>query len=129
MKKLLYIAMLLIACSFIVSGQSTAKSGKNPTGKWTFEAPYAPEGYQAGSIEITFSENKYHAAMVFANSNNPFPGGNVTFEKDTLRFTVFVENQDVAVSLALAGENKMAGKAVYSEGVVPLALTKEIKKD
>jgi hypothetical protein len=128
MKKVIYLSILVLISSTLASAQ-TNQVKKNPVGKWLFEAPYAPDGYRAGTIEIVFTDNKYHASMAFSVSDNNFPGVNVKFANDTLSFTVFIENQDVAVSLALTDETKMVGKAVYSEGIVPLALTREKKKE
>ena len=128
MKKVIYLSVLVLLSSAMASAQ-TNQVKKDPAGKWLFEAPYAPEGYKAGTIEIVYSENKYHASMAFSVSDNNFPGGNVKFANDTLSFTVFIENQDVAVSLSLTEETKMVGKAVYSEGIVPLTLTREKKKE
>jgi hypothetical protein len=131
MKKLFSLLTLIIITSVIASTITAQnKAAKNdPVGKWLFEAPYAPEGYTGGTIEITFSENKYHTSMSFAGTNNNFPGSNVKFQNDTLSFNIFVENQDVAIKLAITEEAKMIGKAIYSEGIVPLSLTREKKKE
>jgi hypothetical protein len=128
MKKIIYLSILVLISSTMASAQ-TNQVKKDPVGKWLFEAPYAPEGYKAGTIEIVYSENKYHASMAFSTTETNFPGGNVKFANDTLSFTVFIQNEDVAVTLSLTEETKMAGKAVYSEGIVPLTLTREKKKE
>jgi hypothetical protein len=131
MKKMpVLFSFIIIACLF--SSNATSQNvviKKNPSGKWNFEAPYAPEGYKGGTIEITFSENKFHASMAFLGNSNIFPASNVRFQSDTLTFNVFVEDQDVAIKLALTEDSKMKGKAVYTEGVVPLELTREKKNE
>jgi hypothetical protein len=127
MKKVIYLSILLLLSSTIVNTQ-TNQLIKNPAGKWLFEAPYAPEAYRAGTIEIVFTGSKYHATMAFAKNVNIFPGGNVKFANDTLLFNVFIDNTDVAISLSLTEETKMIGKAVYSDNIVPLTLTREMKK-
>ena len=128
MKRLLLLISLILLLIPASKAQNKAVK-KEPTGKWLFEAPYAPEGYKAGTIEIGYSENKYHASMAFSATETNFPGGNVKFANDTLSFTVFIQNEDVAVTLALTEETKMVGKAVYSEGIVPLTLIREKKKE
>lgn len=120
--------LLLLISSCIISGQ-TSNEKKNLVGKWLFAAPYAPQGYTAGTIEVGYSENKYSATMIFSVGENKFIGDKVRFENDTLYFNVFIEGQDVAVKLKYEDETKMTGKAIYTEGVVPLSLTKDMKKD
>ena len=67
--------------------------------------------------------------MAFNGTENKFPGDKVKFENDTVSFNVFIEGQDVAVKLKYEDKTKMNGKAIYTKGVVPLFLTKEIKKE
>jgi len=112
----------------MVSGQ-TGIIKQDLTGKWLFQAPYAPEGYKDGTIEVGYAEKKYSATMIFSVGENKFIGDKVRFENDTLYFNVFIEGQDVIVKLKYDNETKMTGKAVYNEGIVPLLLTKEIKKE
>ena len=128
MKTLIYVVLLILISSSMISGQN-ARVKKDPVGKWLFEAPYAPEGYKAGSIEVGYADKKYSATMAFSGTENKFTGNKIKFENDTLLFSVLIESQDVAVKLAFTEETKMAGKAVYSEGVVPLTLTREKKKE
>jgi hypothetical protein len=112
----------------IVSGQNITKKN-NPVGTWKFEAPYAPEGYTSGIIEVGFAEKKYSASMMFSGSEYKLNGEKVKIENDTISFSVFIEGQDVAVKLKMENSSKMSGKAVYTEGEVPLALTREMKKE
>jgi hypothetical protein len=41
-------------------------------------------------------------------------------------FVVIVEGNEVAVSLKAENNAKMTGKAIYSEGEIPLTLTKDV---
>lgn len=128
MKRVIYVTLLLLISSCMVSGQ-TGIIKQDLTGKWLFQAPYAPEGYKDGTIEVGYAEKKYSATMIFSVGENKFIGDKVRFENDTLYFNVFIEGQDVIVKLKYDNETKMTGKAVYNEGIVPLLLTKEIKKE
>jgi hypothetical protein len=112
---------LLLCCA--LSGQSQ-KVNKDPSGKWKFEAPYAPEGYTAGVIEVALADNKYSTSISFAGSDYKIPGENTKVEKDTLAFVVNVEGNSVSITLKLEDAAKMSGKAVYSEGEIPLTLTR-----
>jgi hypothetical protein len=129
MKNNLLCILLIILFLPVVADAQNSKTKKDPVGKWLFEAPYAPEGYTAGTIEVGYAEKTYSASMAFKGNESKLTGDRIKFENDTLFFNVFVEGQDVRVSLTLTDETKMSGKAVYSEGVVPLVLTREKKKE
>lgn len=125
---LLAFLFFLIISSPAVNSQ-TVSCEKDPAGNWKFEAPYAPEGYKSGSITISLVEQKYSASMSFAGNEYKFQGEKFRIEKDSLFFSVYLENQYVAVSLKMEDRANISGKAVYSEGVVPLVMTRreEIK--
>jgi hypothetical protein len=134
MKKNFFV--LIVITLFIVS--ASAQSGKtsktNPVGTWKFDAPYAPEGYTSGTIVVGFAEQKTTATMSFAGSEYKLPGENVKTPNDSILFSIYLEGQDIKVMLKMETETKMSGKAVYSEGEVPLTLSKvlaegtEVKK-
>jgi hypothetical protein len=110
-----------------LSAQTDAKKN-NPVGKWKFEAPYAPEGYNLGTIDIVLADDKYSTTITFAGSDYKIPGENTKVEKDTLAFVVFLEGDQIAISLKAENDAKMTGKAVYSQGEIPLTLTREPEK-
>lgn len=123
MKKLIsFILFAVFSLSLLNAQNKEVKTG--PVGVWKFEAPYAPEGYTAGIIAIVLAEKKYSATMSFTGSGTKLTGDRVKVVNDSIFFSVFVEGQDVAVKLKLEAETKMSGKAVYTEGEVPLTLTK-----
>jgi hypothetical protein len=124
MRKTFSLCILLLFSAYIISAQPSADK-KNPVGKWKFEAPSAPEGYNSGSISISFAENMYSAMISFTGSDNALPGDKTKFEKDTVSFNVLVDGNLVSISLKAETDTKMTGKAVYSEGEIPLTLTKE----
>jgi hypothetical protein len=125
--KLLSVVILSVLAFFAFTAQTTDKS-KNPVGTWKFEAPYAPMGYQAGTINVAIEENKYKADMAFSGSDSKVPADNIKAANDSIQFTVFVEGQDVRVKLKLEDNSKMSGLAVYSEGEVPLTLSRDTDK-
>jgi len=129
MKKHLLLILSVIPFLSVIASSQESKVEKIIVGKWLFQAPYAPDGYKDGTIEIGYAEKKYSAIMIFSVGENKFVGDRVRFENDTLYFNVFIEGQNVVVKLKDQDETKMTGKAVYNEGVVPLLLTKEIKKE
>jgi len=128
MKKGIFTYLMISLFSFCaVSAQTTPKMG-NPVGKWKFEAPYAPEGYNTGSIEISFAENKYSTVISMTGSDYSIPGDKTKVENDTVSFVVLLEGNEIAISLKAESDIKMTGKAVYFEGEIPLTLTKELPR-
>jgi hypothetical protein len=124
--------LTLLVISFLsvisVSGQNNNKKN-NPVGTWKFEAPYAPEGYTSGTIVVGTAEQKTTTTMSFTGSEYKLTGEKVRAVKDSVLFSIFLEGQDVKVMLKLESDSKMTGKAVYSEGEVPLTLTKTVASD
>lgn len=127
MKKSIIILLLLGFTSiFILIPAQQPVQKKNPVGQWKFEAPYAPEGYTSGNIEVSLTEKKYSVSMSFSGSDYKFPGESTKVEKDSIFFSIYVEGESVAVRLKIEDAAKMTGAATYSGGVVPLTLLKEI---
>jgi len=128
MKRLITLSLLITLISaFALNAQNNQK--KDPVGQWKFEAPYAPEGFTTGVVEVKFAEKKYSATMTFTGSDYKMPGENVKFEKDTLSFSIYVEGETVNVTMMQEESLKMNGKAVYSQGSVPIAMTKVVKEE
>lgn|SRR4030043_952760 len=128
MRKIITLSMLLLFSTSIISALSS-QGKKSPVGKWKFEAPYAPEGYNTGTIEISFAENKYSTAISLSGADLIIPGNKTKLENDTLSFSVMIDTEEVVVSLKAENDTKMTGKAVYSEGEIPLTLTKDVPKN
>ena len=124
MKRIISIAALVIFCYSAVSAQSD-KGKKDPAGKWKFDAPYAPEGYTTGVVEIGFADNKYNANIIFTNTGYAFSGEKVAVRNDSLFFMIWVESTDVNFAVKIEDNAKMTGNAIYIEGTVPFTLTKE----
>ncbi|MCX6320745.1 MAG: hypothetical protein NTX93_02945 [Bacteroidia bacterium] len=123
--KILTVLVISFLSVVAVSGQDSAKK-TNPVGTWKFEAPYAPEGYTSGTIAVGLDEQKYSTTMVFTGSENKLPGEKVKVANDSVSFSIYLEGQDIKVMLKIENETKMSGKAVYTEGEVPLTLTKNV---
>ncbi len=118
----------MLVISFISVLAVSAQNGKkNPLGSWKFAAPYAPEGYSSGAIVIGNAEQKSTATMSFSGSEYKLPGENVKVNSDSVFFSIFLEGQDIKVSLKIETDTNMSGKAVYSEGEVPLALSRIVE--
>ena len=126
MKKIVSLAMLLLFSISLTNAQ-TAKSKKDPTGNWKFEAPLAPEGYTTGNITIGLAEKKYTVTISMPGSDYKIKSENVKFENDSLKFSVYVEDENVVVKMKMEDAVKMTGAASTSEGVIPLTAAKQTK--
>lgn len=122
--KILTLAIFVFISVFTVSAQDTLNK-VNVVGTYKFNAPYAPEGFTTGTIEVSFSENNYGVSVKFTGSDYKLQGDKVKYENDTLNFKMYVEGQDIAITLRPAEESKMVGKASYFEGEIPMTLIKE----
>ena len=121
-KEILLILLVVLNLSFLTAQNNQIK--KNPIGSWKFDAPYAQEGYTSGTIIVGLEEQKYTASIAFTGSEFVHKGEQVKAVSDSLLFSVNIEGQEVKVMLKIEDEAKMTGKAVYSEGEVPLTLVK-----
>lgn len=128
MRKILTFCTLLLFSTSVISAQSL-NDKISPVGKWKFEAPSAPEGYTSGSISISFADNKYLTAVSLTGSDYVIPGDKTKVENNTVSFILWLEGTEIAISLKAENETKMTGRAVYSEGEIPLTLTKDVPKN
>lgn len=125
-KAVSFFAILLFTISMVAAQNQNTK--KSPAGKWRFEAPYAPEGYTSGVIEVALADNAYTTSISFSSTDYKIPADKTVVEKDTVSFTINIEGNEVSVSLTMEEANKMNGKALYSGGEIPLTLTRETKE-
>ncbi|MFN8240919.1 MAG: hypothetical protein U0X39_09225 [Bacteroidales bacterium] len=122
---LLFAAILGLSAT----GQSVSEK-KSPIGKWTFDAPSAPEGFTTGTIEVAMKDSKFTVMMAFtSNSEYKLPGENVKFENETLAFGIYMQGEEITINLKMEELDKMNGRAVYSGGEVMLMLAREKKKE
>jgi hypothetical protein len=126
MKKVILFVLVIVFSMQYVTAQSNVKK-VSPAGEWKFEAPSAPEGYTSGNIAIGQADRKFTTTMSFTGSEYKFTGEKVKAVKDSVYFMIYLEGQDIRVMLKIENDTKMTGKAVYSEGEVPLTLTKPVR--
>lgn len=116
------VTLILISFLSVIVACAQNNSKNNPAGTWKFDAPYAPEGYNSGTIIVALAEQNPTTTMSFTGTDFKIPGENVKAVKDSVLFTVYVQGEDVKVMLKIENDSIMSGKAVYSEGEVPLTL-------
>ena len=128
MKKVTIIILFIVLSLPVLRAQNNSTKNKQ-VGTWKFEAPYAPEGYTTGKIILGFADQKNTAAMSFTGSEYILQSEKVEVSKDSVMFSIYLEGQDIKVMLKMVSDTNMTGKAIYSEGEVPLALSKVLTPD
>jgi hypothetical protein len=126
-KGILIILSVIFSVSVLMAQNNKVKN--NPEGTWKFTAPYAPVGYTSGTIVVGFAEKKHTATMSFTGSESILPAEKVKAVNDSVMFSVYLEGQDIKVLLKMTSDTNMTGKAAYSEGEVPLTLSKALASD
>jgi len=127
MKRVLF-ALLIVVAGFCSLNAQKANTKFKPEGKWQFEAPTAPEGYTFGSMEVTFADKKYSAAMGLPGTEVKLPAEQVKFENGELTFKLYIEGEEILISLKPEGNDKMTGKATFSGGDIPLTCNRDKEK-
>ncbi len=122
MKRIIPVILLMMCTVSFLSGQNQTKH----LGKWKFEAPNAPEGYNAGFIEVGTAEKGYTASISFGEGDYKLPADKVKIENDVLTFIVNVEGNEVTIVLKPENNTLMKGNATYTDGSTPLVLTRSI---
>ncbi len=128
MKKIITLILFLLFSISLLPAQTVTQS-VNPVGKWKFEAPTAPEGYNTGNIIISFAENKYSSAVSMAGSDYVIPGDKTKVENDVVSFILLLEGTEIAITLKAESNTKMTGIAIAPDGEIPLTLTKDITRN
>jgi hypothetical protein len=126
--KILTLLLISFLSVIAVSAQTNVKK-ISPVGTWKFDAPYAPAGYNSGSITVALEDKKYTTSMEFTGTQAILKGEKVKVVNDSIFFSVYVEAQDVSIKLKIEDASKMTGKAVYTEGEVPLTLNRNDKTE
>ncbi len=124
-KKSTFLLSFMIILGFI-SIIALSATVKDPVGKWKFTAPGAPYGYDQGLIEIVKELDEYKATLSFTGMNYKFELEKVKFEDEKLSFIIYLEGEDIYVLMSFSEDDKLSGKALYSQGEVALYATREV---
>lgn len=115
--------ILLASFVFSFSKSSLAQINKSITGIWDFQCPFAPEGFNTGTIDI----RKDSVFTTFISSTYKFPSQWVKIEFDSLLYNVDINGEEVLYSLKVENKDTLNGKASTSYGVSSLILTRKSK--
>lgn len=124
-KKSTFLLSFMIILGFI-SIIALSATVKDPVGKWKFTAPGAPYGYDQGLIEIVKELDEYKATLSFTGMDYKFQLEKVKFEDERLSFIIYLEGEDIFVLMSFSEDDKLSGKASYSQGEVALYATREV---
>jgi len=105
MKRKVMQLLLIVLVFFIGSLSANAQLRTTYQGKWSFDAPSAPDGYTFGIIEI----KKDSVYISFTDSQYKFPSVWVKVRSDSIYFQTFVDGTDVLFSLKIEGETNIKG--------------------
>ena len=123
-KSLLIIISVFFLALPLVSVYSAAPD--DPSGKWNFTASSAPYGYDKGVIEINEARDGYKASISFDGLDYSFDLEKVMFRENKLTCSLFIEGEDISIVLSYdEKEDKLSGKAIYSQGEVPLSANRK----
>jgi len=121
-----YILMALFMGA--ISYNANAADTKNkPVGKWKFSVVDAPYGYEKGEFEIIKEKKQYTGTMMFDGFEYLMELESVSFEKEQLSFSLYVEGEDVLIILKFSEKDILNGKVSYSQGELRMS-AERVKK-
>lgn len=126
MKTKIFSAILVLFTLLLSASPQENKKKTDPAGTWKYEAPTAPYGYTEGTILIGYENEKLTTSVSLTGSEYKIPAENVKLDGKILTFDIFIETETIHISLTIESNTKMSGKATYSEGEIPLVLTREL---
>lgn len=124
MKTMFKFVLCTLMCFFMCAGvyaQKEVKKGADITGKWSYEAPTAPYGYNQGMIDILSKAGKLSAKLDIQ--------GNITAINEikqtgnTYTCTLYIEGASVDITLQPEGA-KLTGKAEVNGDVMPVTFSR-----
>ena len=122
MKVLSGIVLLMLLVAFAAPGgslygQTTTTTNTtvvkdvkaDPIGKWKVEIPYAPDGFQTSKMTVAKAEDRHTVEINFEEMAFVIQAEKVTFIDKVLKFSFWVEDTEVLITLKFPEEDKMAG--------------------
>ncbi len=125
MKKEITLLLSSILVLSLISINVLSATVNDPVGKWKFTAPGAPYGYDQGTIEITRELDEYKATISFAGMDYKYDLEKIKYEEDKISFGLYLDGEDIFVLMSFTEEDKISGKAMYSQGELSISATRE----
>ncbi|HEX2970460.1 MAG TPA: hypothetical protein VHO46_15290 [Bacteroidales bacterium] len=89
-------------------------------GEWSFDAPQAPEGATFGQAII-----KADTVIMRFEGGLQFPSDWVKSDKDSIVYETTFDEVKVKFALKIIDEQTLAGKAIHSDGDVPITFRRK----
>jgi hypothetical protein len=118
--QLFLIIPVLLTGSLTAKGQNT-QIDKLHTGKWSFDAPTAPDGYTFGMMDL----KKDSVIMTFVNANDKYPSSWIKVKADSLIYSTVIDGEDVLFSLDITNNDTIKGNAVWSDGQTKMIIKRK----
>jgi hypothetical protein len=128
MKKSLF-TLILIVIHLNLALSQYKEAGKDPAGQWKFSAPYAPEGFNTGTMSIGFTEQKYSVSMAFTGGDYSFTGEDIKFRNDSLLFSIYIEDAVIDLGFKMENGSKMTGSASTPDGPIPVNVERAVEPE
>ena len=119
------IALFLLAGSF--NAQANDLPANDPVSMWDFSAPDAPYGYNNGILDIKNDDEGYAVTLSFTGMEYKFECSGVSFKDGKLSFALYLDGEDIFLSMEFENNDKMFGKASYSEGALPITAKRKVE--
>ncbi|MDP4223766.1 MAG: hypothetical protein Q8868_10675 [Bacteroidota bacterium] len=113
--------IIIVSILFIGSLQANSQVKKTCLGRWDFEAPSAPQGYNFGVIEIKNDSIN----TIFSGTTYKFPSVWVRITNDSVTYKTVIDGTDVLFSLKVENASNIGGNAVWSDGETRMILKKK----
>ncbi|MDT8402274.1 MAG: hypothetical protein RQ743_11315 [Bacteroidales bacterium] len=125
MKKNIAAMLTSVLILSLISLNLMSSPVKDPVGKWKYTAPGAPYGYDQGIIEISKDADEYMATLSFTGMSYKYNLEKIKYEEDKLSFGLYLDGEDIIVVMTLSEDDKLSGKAMYSQGEISISATRE----
>ena len=122
MKNLFSLLLTLsILCTPFLSQANVA--GNDVVGKWNYEVPYAPEGYEKGSMVFSEEDGELSGKVVFSDGYE-LSIKNLKVEGDELSCGIYVEGEYISIKMSISG-GTMQGQVNTPDGALDISAVKE----
>lgn len=120
MKKLFVLTLLAAFAITLNAAPKTQK--KDLLGKWKYESPAAPYGYEKGTLVFSEKEGEL-AGEIHFNDGSKASMSNVKLEEETLKCGLYVEGGYVVIEAKVDGK-KMNGTVDTPDGKIDISAEK-----
>lgn len=92
----------------------------NFLGAWSYSAQDVPYEYAAGTIYINDNNENSDIEIKVKTRYNEYEGQSINIEEDQISFQIYVEGQDVTVTLKFS-DNELSGTASTVDGAFAIS--------